>query len=538
MHLRHRAFLLSFIPFAVLLTLSFLMVQRLVRSAVREALRSAVRENHQALGDIDAKSELQNSRFLKIAGENASLKAGIRLALSMPSSAEARSTVEDQLRDLCERMGFDLLSVSASDGTPLAGVLRTGTEVLPMNPQSFQKKPAGLLSIEGNIYQMASVPIDQGDESIGLLAVGQRYRLSEVPGPAVLMERGRVVQLTVPGVPVSDLDNALRSCGTKTECDVKLGNTTYIALALQRLAANDGYRILSLQNVDRRAEPVQAALSNVFGSVVLGALVVAILFSFVSSNSIAGPIASVVSHLKSADRTGLLPEFTTAPSSIREIRELTESFNRAASSIKQAREDLQHAYVEFIGSLANALDARDPYSSGHSQRVSELAGATAAALGLDDRERKRIEIGALLHDIGKIGVSDIVLRKPGKLTASDFAAIREHPLIGRRILDGVSGFKPYLNAVELHHENWDGSGYPHGQKGEETPLDARIIHVSDAYDAMTTDRPYRRGMSHRQAIHILRSVAGSQFDPKIVEVFAGLPSHGAAVEEREFAGVS
>jgi HD-GYP domain-containing protein (c-di-GMP phosphodiesterase class II) len=128
-----------------------------------------------------------------------------------------------------------------------------------------------------------------------------------------------------------------------------------------------------------------------------------------------------------------------------------------------------------------------------------------------------------LHDIGKIGINDSILQNPGRLTNEELEIIKQHPVIGRRILEGVQGLAPYMEAVELHHENWDGTGYPKGQSGEETPLDARIIHVSDAYDAMTTDRSYRRGMTRQQAIRELFTHAGIQFDPRIVQVFARLP---------------
>jgi len=184
----------------------------------------------------------------------------------------------------------------------------------------------------------------------------------------------------------------------------------------------------------------------------------------------------------------------------------------------------------FIGALANALDARDQSTSGHSQRVSELAGATAAALGVTGEALEEIRIGALLHDIGKIGIPDCVLLKPGRLTDEEFAIVKLHPEIGRRILEGVNGFGPYLGAVEFHHENWDGTGYPSGQAGMQTPLAARIIHVSDAYDAMTSDRPYRPGMSHREAIAILHRYAGTQFDPRVVELFAALAAHDGDME--------
>jgi len=149
-------------------------------------------------------------------------------------------------------------------------------------------------------------------------------------------------------------------------------------------------------------------------------------------------------------------------------------------------------------------------------------------MGLVPEHIERIRVGALLHDIGKIGIVDSILQKPGRLTDEEFEIVKQHPVIGRGILEGVQGLAPYIEAVELHHENWDGTGYPKGQFGEETPLDARIIHVSDAYDAMTTSRSYRRGMTHQQAIRQLFTYAGIQFDPHIVQVFARLPLSKAA----------
>jgi HD-GYP domain-containing protein (c-di-GMP phosphodiesterase class II) len=242
-----------------------------------------------------------------------------------------------------------------------------------------------------------------------------------------------------------------------------------------------------------------------------------------SSGSIVKPIAVVVSHLQNAVRTGTLPELEVEPSSILEIQELAEIYNKAALSVRVAGENLEAAYLEFVGSLASALDARDRYTAGHSRRVSNFSCTTAAALELEPEAVERIRIGALLHDIGKIGIADGLLQKPGRLTDEEFAIVKQHPVIGRRILEGVQGFAPYLGAVELHHENWDGTGYPKSQSGEETPIDARIIHVSDAYDAMTTDRSYRGRMSHEKAVSILIENAGTQFDPRIVDVFVKLP---------------
>ena len=235
------------------------------------------------------------------------------------------------------------------------------------------------------------------------------------------------------------------------------------------------------------------------------------------------PIAAVVDRLRDASRTGVLPEFNDKASKILEIRELTENYNRAAVAVRGASEQLEAAYLEFIGSLANALDARDRHTAGHSSRVSLLSCDLAAALALPPQELERIRIGALLHDIGKIGVADAVLQKPAALTKEEFDQVKEHPVIGKRILEGVRGFAPYLNAVELHHENWDGTGYPKGLAGEEIPVEARIVHVADAYDAMTSDRAYRKGMSHERANSILVECSGTMFEPRAVDAFVSIP---------------
>jgi len=534
MRFRTRAFLLCFVPFALLLTGSFWAIQKLVKSTVREGLRTSLRENHLSIARVRARSDLQNSRFLRVVGENAALKAGLQLLMSYPANASfpgnaARQTVEDQLQDLCEQMGFDFLMVSDSRGTPLAGVIRADTGLTPLKTPLTPPARQGLTMQRDKVYQIASVPIDQGEENIGELSVGERFDFSGFNIPAMLIRDGRVIESNTPGIARPEVEAALKGCREKAECDVRLGGVDYISLAVERPGkTGDGYLMRSLQNVDSASGPVQSILNRVFLIASIGIVLAALICSVVSSRSIVKPITAMISHLRKSEGTGLLPEFEKELSSIREIRDLTANFNRAAGAIREARQNLQGAYVEFVGSLAGALDARDRYTAGHSSRVSELACATATALGMTGDGLDEIRVGALLHDIGKIGISDSVLQKPGKLTNEEFAIIKEHPEIGRRILEGVHGFAPYLAVVELHHENWDGTGYPRGQSGETTPLAARIVHVCDAYDAMTTDRPYRQGMSHEKALSILRKFAGRQFDPRVVEVFAGVANDRSA----------
>jgi HD-GYP domain-containing protein (c-di-GMP phosphodiesterase class II) len=523
--LRTRAFLLCFLPFAILLASSFWMIQRFVQSTVRDGLRTSLRESQVAIANIHAQSSLQNSRFLKVAGENSALKAGMQLMLENPDSGDARLTVEDQLRELGERMGFDLMLISAPNRKLLAGVVRGGGAhkgpLVPLEPSQISRIDAGILVLGGRTFQVASIPVDENDDNIGVLSVGEFFDFSDLSTQVALVHDGNVIESNVANLPIPQLQSALATCQTQSECDLRIDGANWISLPIE--SYSNGYRLLSLKNVDAATAPIQSRLQKLFLELAIVCVLVALLSSLGSSSSIARPIAAVVSHLRKAVGTGKLQEIEGRSSSIREIQELAEIYNQAAGSVQAAGERLESAYLQFVGSLANALDARDPYTAGHSWRVSEFSCAVAAALQVSPDDLERIRIGALLHDIGKIGVADAVLQKPGRLTEEEFALVKQHPVIGRRILEGVHGFAPYLGAVELHHENWDGTGYPKGQSAYETPIDARIIHVADAYDAMTTNRSYRRGMTHEKALSILIEYAGIQFDPEIVDAFVKLP---------------
>lgn len=524
MRFRTRAFLVCFVPFALLLAGSFWMIQHSVQSAVRAGLRTSLRENQLAISRVHARSDLQNSRFLKIAGENAALKAGLQLLVSEHGNERARATVEDQLVELGEHMDFDFLLVSGPNGKALAGVARTaegsdGKRLLAPLGELRAPGTSGFLLMNGRPLQTGLATLDSDHENLGSITVGEELDLSDFATPTVLLHNGRVIQSNVEKVPLAEIDNALRTCKEQAECDFHLAGYDWVSLPMQDVSGNGEYILRSLGNVDAAMAPINVVLQKLFFTVSLGSVLVAFLCSMASSRSIVKPIAAVVARLRQTARTGMPPEFASDLSPIVEIRELAESYNRAAASVRLAQDKLQGAYVEFVGSLAQALDARDRYTAGHSQRVSDIACSIATAMQLEAEKIELLRVGALLHDIGKIGVSDTVLQKPGRLTDEEFALVKEHPVIGRHILEGVQGFAPYLPAVELHHENWDGTGYPRQQKGEETPVEARIIHVADAYDAMTTNRSYRQGMTHDRAMEILREYAGTQFDPHVVATF-------------------
>jgi putative nucleotidyltransferase with HDIG domain len=170
-----------------------------------------------------------------------------------------------------------------------------------------------------------------------------------------------------------------------------------------------------------------------------------------------------------------------------------------------------------VTALAQAVELRDKHTGGHTQRVTNYALLLAEQLGLSPMDKHLLQIGTPLHDIGKIGIDDNVLRKPGPLTPAELEHIKTHPDLGCRILEGVKQLDKVMPVVRHHHEAWNGAGYPAGLKGEETPLLARIVAVADSIDAMSSDRPYRKGMSDEKLDSILRDGAGKQWDETIVD---------------------
>ena len=207
-----------------------------------------------------------------------------------------------------------------------------------------------------------------------------------------------------------------------------------------------------------------------------------------------------------------------------EVRLIEETFRALAVSLEESQRARERSYVEAVGAVVTAADARDHETTGHSFRVALYAVTLAKAMGIHGEELKAIEWGALLHDVGKMVVPDEILRKVGPLTEREWHIMKQHPTWGFDMLAEVSFLQPaVLDIIYCHHERWDGQGYPRGVAGEGIPLAARIFAVVDTYDAITSDRPYRRARGHQTAVTELQRVAGQQFDPQVVEVFRNLP---------------
>jgi putative two-component system response regulator len=202
---------------------------------------------------------------------------------------------------------------------------------------------------------------------------------------------------------------------------------------------------------------------------------------------------------------------------------LEELVEQRTAELDRALNSLEGSYRSTLKALTAALETRDSETHGHSERVVSYSLRLGREYGLNSAEMKSLEFGSLLHDIGKIGVPDSILRKPAKLTEEEWVRMREHPLHGQQILRGIEFLQGASRVVAQHHEKWDGTGYPLGLRNEEIDICARIFAVADAFDAITSDRVYRRGKPYEAAAQELDDWAGRQFDPKVVEAFHRVP---------------
>ncbi len=254
------------------------------------------------------------------------------------------------------------------------------------------------------------------------------------------------------------------------------------------------------------------------------AILLAILVSIVFSSAIHEPLSVLIEATEQIAKRNFALRVDVEGNN--EITLLAKRTNFMLSEIERYVKRLEYLirynkemFISTIRALAAAIDAKDEYTRGHSERVTNYAIEIGRSLGLNSVEMERLRLAGLLHDIGKIGIDDKVLRKPGILTEAEFEHMKLHPEIGYKILEPIKELKEVVNGVKYHHEKWDGSGYPEGLKGEDIPMIARIIAVADTYDAMTTNRPYQNAMKPDYVKEKIRGFSGIRYDRKIVNAF-------------------
>jgi HD-GYP domain-containing protein (c-di-GMP phosphodiesterase class II) len=280
------------------------------------------------------------------------------------------------------------------------------------------------------------------------------------------------------------------------------------------------------------ADPVAGAQSLVLTVILIigmAALTLSLLVASIVNRSITRPMHELIKATSEVAAGNLAHRAVVDAKD--EIGHLATSFNLMTSVLAERTVRLENLTDETLATLAATIDARDRYTHGHSMRVSIYADAIAAGSGYGDVERDAIKQGCMVHDIGKIGVADRILRKPGPLDAKELSEMRQHPIIGHRVVSGLPWDRMVFEIVLHHHERWDGSGYPAGLAGEAIPRVARIVAIADALDAMTSPRPYRAAHSFQRAADEILGNTGVQFDPELVRVFKAHRAKIAALVE-------
>ncbi len=503
-----------------------------IRERVRNHVADKLEAGQRMLSALEQRRARELSAQVATLAENPTLKAALdtyQAEIANANQAARRElllTVDRELEKLAARIPSDVLAVTDSSGAVLTVAGRRGGD-WPMNTivqARHDGNGAAYVSMPTGVFQFASAPLALQDTVIGTLqlakALDDRYaqELSTLSGAGTLIVSGdRVIASTLAAEPVQALTpTVIRALPANTV--VRLGQSAYAVKLLFQDGEAAVYAVDSI--VASTRGPMADALRAIL-AIAVGAFGLAGFASVWLARAISAPIDTLSKSLSEMTKSRDFDNPVSPTGFSLEVDTLTATFNTMMRSLTAAEAETQSAYVGAIRALALALDARDPYTAGHSERVSAISIAVGRQMKLKDEAIDILRLGALLHDIGKIGISDEVLRKPGPLTADEFELIQQHPVVGARILRSVSFLAPHISIVELHHERPDGQGYPYHLHGEEIPVLARIVHVADAFDAMTSARAYRPARSGGEALRELWRCAGSQFDVEVVQALAG-----------------
>jgi HD-GYP domain-containing protein (c-di-GMP phosphodiesterase class II) len=273
------------------------------------------------------------------------------------------------------------------------------------------------------------------------------------------------------------------------------------------------------------------------------ALAAAILAAIIFASGIARPVRALAERTREIANGNYHQRVDVTTHN--EIGELAENFNAMSGAIEGAVEQLRKAahenhllFINSVRMLAAAIDAKDPYTRGHSERVARYSIGIGKNLNLGEQDMRNLRISALLHDVGKIGIDDRILRKPGALSDDEFEVMKGHPSKGAAIMSGVAQLIDIVPGMKYHHEKWSGGGYPDGLTGEEIPMQARIVAIADTLDAMTTNRPYQKAMELNYVVEKIKSFAGTRFDPRVVDAFANAVKRGDITIDEQVRGAA
>ena len=524
-----RTLAVTFITVALILSLVFMLLIVDARDRVRTAEIEKLSVAERVFTALEARHQQEQLAAISTVAENPTLKAALdtyftesRFAgLPADQVTSLHDTVAVETDKLAALTRADVLAILDGAGTVFASagpssdqwprhlriVMATG------DSSTFQD----IVTLSTGAFRISGAALRLEDRDVGALIIGTslnanyaRDLANLASADVVITVNGNVVASTLPGNLATDLVSGRSEAGeTRT-----LNGEEY---AIRTLVASGPARIYTLASIDAAARAATRDALMALGAVALVAFVLAGIGSLWLARTLTAPIDRLAGDIgvmaTSRDlRRPLRPTHTS-----RELDALAEAFNDLVQGLTAAEADTRAAYVGAIRALAATLDARDPSTAGHSERVSALSVLMGRQLRISEADLDVLRLGALLHDIGKIGLSDDILRKPSALTLEEYEQVKRHPGLGAHILRQVPFLAPHIPIVELHHERPDGRGYPFGLRGDEIPLAARVVHVADAFDAMTSVRAYRPSRGSAEAIAELRRHVGIQFDPASVE---------------------
>jgi putative nucleotidyltransferase with HDIG domain len=534
----------TFITVAVILSIVFIVLvvdaRDRMRAAETDKLDISSRvftafETRRAKDQLATTATLAETPTLKAAFDTYHTEA--RLGTTSDRRLEAQQTVTRELEKLAAVTSASVLAILDTEGRVFASA-GGARQQWPVNEKvmlSARESSSfhAVAVVAAGAFRASGAPLRLDDRDVGTLVLGTSLDSAYAEILADLSRAGIVITVNHEVVAATVPDNVTRDLVAN---EGELRETTQLngeEYAVRTLLSSGPVRIYSLTSIDAAAREATGEALEALGTVAMGGFVLAAVGSLWLARALTDPIKRVAGDIATMTAARDFGRTLEVAGTSRELDALATAFNELMGGLMTAEAETQSAYLGAIRALAAALDARDPYTAGHSERVSALAVLIARQLSLSEAEVDVIRLGALLHDIGKIGVADHILRKPGALSADEFEQIRRHPGLGARILRKVPFLEPHLAIVELHHERPDGKGYPFGLLGDNIPLDARIVHVADAFDAMTSARAYRPARAAAVALVELQRYSGSQFDSASVDALREALAQSSSVPERQ-----
>ncbi|PYQ96329.1 MAG: hypothetical protein DMF96_18930 [Acidobacteria bacterium] len=540
----------TFLMVFVLLVVVFVVVTVSVRDQVRQSVIANLKSSQRVFAALETWRQRELVAQAGTLAESPTLKAALDTYQTEAKTGgravkeQLLATIDGELTRVAARIESDVIVLADMHQNTLAAAGRLSDRwprgrPIALSPINDGNTVDGIAHRNGETFHLVPVPLQDSDgTTIGTLYMATNLdaeyakELARLAGTrTAILSDGLLVGSTLSLNAAREFE-AAAAAAKPSAGTVSLDGESYAFLRLEAVGDTAFYALGSIDESSRGATR-QAMSSLAF--IAVGAVALALFGSVTLARLLAEPIGRLSSSLAAMAASRDVRSRIPPSRSSRELDALTDTFNALIASVAEAEAHTEAAYTGAIRALAAALDARDPYTAGHSDRVSVLSVAIGRGLSLPPDDLEVLRLGALLHDIGKIGVPDDVLRKPGALTPEEFDIIKQHPVLGARILQSVPFLAKHIPIVELHHERPDGRGYPDGLRGDEIPRPARIVHVADAYDAMTSARAYRAARAPGDALRELWRCAGSEFHAEIVAALAtalpGVTSDAADVPQ-------